>query len=64
LAQFADNGKLTIESLKQRGYLGAGERFKILGKGELTGVFTVEANAISASAKAKIEAAGGKVIII
>ena len=64
LDRFADNGKLTIESLKSRGYLNTGERFKILGKGELTKAFTVEANAISASAKTKIESAGGQVTII
>ncbi|MFA5270214.1 MAG: 50S ribosomal protein L15 [Patescibacteria group bacterium] len=64
LAQFADNGSLTIESLKQRGYLTAGERVKILGEGELTAAVNVEANAVSKSAKSKIEAAGGKVTII
>ena len=34
---------------------------KILGDGELTKKFTVKADKVSASAKAKIEAAGGKV---
>jgi len=35
-------------------------RIKILGTGEITKALTVQANAFSASAKAKIEAAGGK----
>ena len=33
---------------------------KILGEGELTKKFTVKANAFSASAKEKIEKAGGR----
>ena len=37
------------------------EPVKILGDGELTKKFTVKADKVSASAKAKIEAAGGKV---
>jgi large subunit ribosomal protein L15 len=37
---------------------------KILGTGELTKKLTVRANAFSASAKAKIEAAGGKAEVI
>ena len=34
---------------------------KVLGNGELTKKFTVKVDKVSASAKAKIEAAGGKV---
>lgn len=37
-------------------------RFKVLGNGELTKALTVSADKFSASAKAKIEAAGGKAI--
>ena len=37
------------------------EPVKILGDGELTKKFTIKADKVSASAKAKIEAAGGKV---
>ncbi|OGB75192.1 50S ribosomal protein L15 [candidate division Kazan bacterium RIFCSPHIGHO2_01_FULL_49_10] len=64
LAQFADNGLLTLKSLTDRGYLNSGERVKILGSGEITTAVRVEANAISHSAKSKIEAAGGTVTII
>ena len=41
---------------------GAGAPVKILGDGNLTRAFTVEKLPVSASAKAKIEAAGGKVV--
>ena len=37
---------------------------KILGQGELTKKLTVQANAFSASAKEKIEAAGGKAEVV
>ena len=37
---------------------------KILGNGELTKKLTVQANAFSESAKAKIEALGGKAEVI
>lgn len=37
---------------------------KVLGKGELTKKLTVKVNAVSESAKAKIEAAGGSVEVI
>ena len=36
---------------------------KVLGDGNVEKAFTVEADKVSASARAKIEAAGGKVII-
>ena len=37
-------------------------KFKILGRGDITKALTVEASAITPSAKAKIEKAGGKVV--
>jgi len=37
---------------------------KVLGEGEITHALTIHAHAFSASAKAKIEAAGGTVVII
>ena len=37
---------------------------KILGNGEITKKLTVEASVFSATAKEKIEAAGGKAIVI
>ena len=64
LGRLLDNNKLTISSLKERGYLDPGERVKILGEGEITVAVEVEANSISASARKKIEAAGGKITIV
>jgi len=44
--------------------LGKGHRIKILGEGELTRKVTVRAHAVSAGARAKIEAAGGSIELL
>lgn len=44
--------------------LGAGRRVKVLGMGEVTRKVTVRAHAVSAGARAKIEAAGGSVELL
>jgi len=44
--------------------LGAGRRVKVLGTGKVARKVTVRAHAISASARAKIEAAGGSVELL
>lgn len=50
------------ESLKAKGITKkADELVKVLGDGELTKALTVKVDKVSANAKAKIEAAGGKV---
>ena len=41
-----------------------GSRIKILGRGELSGAIKVQAHAFSATAKARIEAAGGSVTAV
>jgi large subunit ribosomal protein L15 len=64
LERWAENGQLTIASLRERGYLAAGERVKILGEGLINQPINVEVNAISAGARVKLEAAGGKVTIV
>ena len=46
------------------GFSKKGELVKILGNGEITAAVEVKANAFSASAIAKIEAAGGKAVVI
>ncbi|MCC7442005.1 MAG: 50S ribosomal protein L15 [Bdellovibrionales bacterium] len=51
---------LTREKRIARGY----DELVILGTGELTKAFSVKANKVSASAKEKIEKAGGKVNVI
>lgn len=64
LTRLADGGKLTINSLRERGFLEPGETVKILGEGEINIPIEVEINAISDGARVKLEAAGGKVTII
>jgi large subunit ribosomal protein L15 len=44
--------------------LGKGHRIKVLGEGELSRKVTVKAHAVSAGARAKIEAAGGAVELL
>lgn len=61
-AAFENGATVTIEDLVNAGLvkkvLAGG--VKVLGNGEITKSLTVKANAFSASAKEKIEAAGGK----
>ena len=53
------------ESLRAKKLLGKAEKMiKILANGELTKALTVKAEKFSAVAKAKIEAAGGKVEVV
>ena len=58
-------GVVDIELLKARRRVRAhAHRVKILGDGEVTGAYEVHANAFSAGARAKIEAAGGKAVVV
>ena len=52
------------DTLIAAGIASKGELVKVLGNGELKAKLEVKANAFSASAKEKIEAAGGKAIVI
>ena len=63
--KFEDGATVTIEALVESGLVKTTlDGVKVLGQGELTKKLTVQANAFSASAKAKIEAAGGKAEVI
>ena len=53
-----------VDALIAAGIASKGELVKVLGNGELTAALEVKANAFSASAKSKIEAVGGKAIVI
>ena len=53
-----------VDTLIAAGIASKGELVKVLGNGELTAALEVKANAFSASATQKIEAAGGKAIVI
>jgi large subunit ribosomal protein L15 len=54
--------EVTGESLKAAGILkAAGDPYKVLGHGDVTRALVIKGAQVSASAKAKIEAAGGRV---
>jgi large subunit ribosomal protein L15 len=63
--RFDGTDPVTPERLQAAGLLkSAAMTVKILGQGTLSAALTVEAHAFSRSAKEKIEAAGGKAIVI
>jgi large subunit ribosomal protein L15 len=65
LGQVFDAGtEVTPEAMQQRGLVRRGARVKVLGNGDLDRALTVRAHAVSASARAKIEQAGGSVHIV
>jgi large subunit ribosomal protein L15 len=57
--RFDDGAEVTLESLKERGLATRKDPVKILARGEIKKKLTVRAHAFSATAKEKIEAAGG-----
>ncbi|MBF0686476.1 MAG: 50S ribosomal protein L15 [Cellulomonas sp.] len=60
-ALYPDGGDVTVADLVAKGAVRKGQRVKVLGDGELTVKVSVDVDAYSASAKDKIEAAGGSV---
>jgi large subunit ribosomal protein L15 len=61
LHQLADfEGEVTPQSLVEHGIVRSGARVKVLGDGDLSRPLTVTAHKFSRSARAKIEAAGGR----
>ena len=65
LEVFENDAVVSVETLVEAGIVkNPRDGVKILGKGELTKKFTVQANAFSAGAAAKIEALGGKAEVI
>ena len=56
--------EFTPENLYINSIINQTDRIKILGNGEIKGKFTFKVNAVSAKAKAAIEAAGGTVEIV
>ena len=60
-----DAGKVDEQALRDaRLVQGRGVRIKVLGEGEVTKKLTVSAHSFSASAKEKIEKAGGSVVVL
>ena len=65
LEVFENDSVVSVETLIEAGIVkNPRDGVKILGNGELTKKLTVQANAFSASAAAKIEALGGKAEVI
>ena len=65
LNRFEDGAEVTVASLLASGAISKiGDGVKILGNGELTKKLNVKVNAVSETAKTKIEAAGGTVEVI
>ena len=62
---FEAGATVTVEALVEKGLVKKVlDGVKVLGNGDITKALTVQANAFSESAKAKIEAAGGKIEVI
>ena len=65
LERFENDSVVSVETLLETGVIkNPQDGVKILGNGELTKKLTVKVNAVSETAKAKIEAAGGTVEVI
>ena len=64
LSRFADGAKVNAESLLEAGLVRNDREIKILGAGRLKRKLTVEAHAISNSAREAIEKAGGTVTVL
>ncbi len=65
LERFDDGASITPETLREAGILRhLREPVKVLGVGDLTKKLNITAHRFSASAKAKIEAAGGTVTLV
>ena len=65
LERFDNDTEVTVAALIEAGIVkNPKDGVKILGNGELTKKLTVRVNAFSESAKAKIEAVGGKAEVI
>ncbi|OZG63673.1 50S ribosomal protein L15 [Bifidobacterium hapali] len=58
---FPEGGEVTVADLVDKGAVRANQPVKVLGDGELTVALTIKGVKASASAKAKIEAAGGSI---
>lgn len=55
--------EIDIETIKAAGLAGKNDFVKVLGNGEIKTALTINADAFSKSAIAKIEAAGGKAVV-
>ena len=58
---FPQGGEITVADLVAKGAVRSGHPVKVLGDGEVSAAYTIKGVKVSASAKSKIEAAGGSV---
>jgi len=56
--------EVNVDAVKNAGFAAKTDLIKVLGNGEISAAVTVTAHAFSASAIKKIEAAGGKAVVI
>lgn len=63
-ALYPKGGEVSVDDLVAKGAVRDGELVKVLGTGEMSVKLQVKANKFSASAKDKIEAAGGTAEVI
>jgi large subunit ribosomal protein L15 len=60
---FPEGGDVTVDALVAKGAVRKGLPVKVLGQGDITVPVTITAQAFSASARQKIEAAGGSITV-
>jgi large subunit ribosomal protein L15 len=63
-ALYPTGGQVTVDDLVAKGAVRTGEPVKVLGNGDLAVALQVSVDAASASAKSKIEAAGGSLTTV
>lgn len=64
LASFEDGATVNLETLLEKGILKKAQAIKLLGNGELSKKLTICVDLASASAKAKVEKAGGTLTLL
>ena len=64
LGNYAADGKVSPETLAAKGLVGKDARIKVLGDGVIGERLEVHAHSVSATARKKIEGAGGSIVII
>jgi large subunit ribosomal protein L15 len=64
LAEYAADGKVSPDTLAAKGLVTADSKIKVLGDGAIDSKLEVHAHSVSATARQKIESAGGSIVII
>lgn len=64
LKNYVVDGKVTPQTLAAKGLVRPDAKIKVLANGDVQGKFEVHAHKVSATAREKIEAAGGSIVLI